>query len=86
MPVQNRTSAKNARSNIIQPVLTPIARAPLYHPPQFNQMNANLDRGSPMEAAAPSRRGGTRRLGEAEDEEGEESVEEEGYEEIEVEG
>ncbi|MBW0476303.1 hypothetical protein O181_016018 [Austropuccinia psidii MF-1] len=50
-------------------------------------MNANLDRGLPMEAAAPSRRGGTRRrLGEAEDEEGEESVEEEGYEETEVEG
>ncbi|MBW0554214.1 hypothetical protein O181_093929 [Austropuccinia psidii MF-1] len=86
MPVQHSPPAKNTRSQRHQAVLTPTARAPLDRTPSVHQLSANLDKGPPMEGAAPSRRGGPRsRLGEAEDEEGEESVEEQKSEETEVE-
>ncbi|MBW0481267.1 hypothetical protein O181_020982 [Austropuccinia psidii MF-1] len=100
MPVQHSPPAKNTRSQRNPAVLTPTARVPLEHTPSVHQLSANLDRGPPMEEAAPSRSGGMKsrisrtfygllggypgmsegaraRLGEAEDEEGEESVEEE---------
>ncbi|MBW0519029.1 hypothetical protein O181_058744 [Austropuccinia psidii MF-1] len=70
MPVQHSFQDKNTRSQRTQAVLTPKARAPLYHTPSFHQLSANLDRGPPMEGAGPSRRGGVK-LEEAEDEEGE---------------
>ncbi|MBW0571284.1 hypothetical protein O181_110999 [Austropuccinia psidii MF-1] len=76
MLFQHSPSAKNTRSQRHQDVLTPTARAPLDHTPSVHQLSDYLDRGPPMEGAAPSRRG---------DEEGEESVEEEEYEESEVE-
>ncbi|MBW0464345.1 hypothetical protein O181_004060 [Austropuccinia psidii MF-1] len=98
MSVQHSPPAKNTRSQRHQAVLTPTARAPLDHTPSVHKLSANLDRGTPMEGAAPSRRGGvnSRRssllsglfggctrisqgprggLGEAEDEEGEDSEE-----------
>ncbi|MBW0544139.1 hypothetical protein O181_083854 [Austropuccinia psidii MF-1] len=107
MPVQHSPPAKNTRSQRHQAVLTPTARAPLDRTPSVHQLSAKLDRGPPMEEAAPSRRGGVKsrrsisfsgllggyssipkgpgsRLGEAEDEEGEKSVEEEESEETEV--
>ncbi|MBW0560199.1 hypothetical protein O181_099914 [Austropuccinia psidii MF-1] len=100
MPVQNSPLAKNTRSQRNPAVLTPTARVHLDCTPSAHQLSANLDRGPPMEGAAPSRRrvmksrrsrsfsgllggypgmseGARARLGEAEDEEGEESVEEE---------
>ncbi|MBW0557256.1 hypothetical protein O181_096971 [Austropuccinia psidii MF-1] len=108
MPVQHSPPPKNTRSQRIASVLTPTARAPLDRTPSVHQLSANLDRGPPMEGAAPSRRGGMKsrrsrsfsgllggypgmsegaraRLGEVEDEEGEESVEEEDSGETEVE-
>ncbi|MBW0591076.1 hypothetical protein O181_130791, partial [Austropuccinia psidii MF-1] len=107
MPVQHSPPAKNTSSQRIPAVLTPTARAPLDHTSSVHQLSANLDRGPPMEGAAPSRRGGMKsrssrsfsellggypgtsegareRLGEVEDEEGEESVEEEYSGETEV--
>ncbi|MBW0574486.1 hypothetical protein O181_114201 [Austropuccinia psidii MF-1] len=85
IPVQHSPQAKNTRYQRNQGVLTPTARAPLDGTTSVHQLSANLDRGPPMEGAAPSRRGGPRsRLGEAEEEEGEESVEEEESEETEV--
>ncbi|MBW0570232.1 hypothetical protein O181_109947 [Austropuccinia psidii MF-1] len=76
MPVQHGPSAKNTRSQRHQAVLPPTARAPLDRTPSVHQLSANLDRGPPMEGAAPSIRGGVKsRLGEAEDEEGEDSEE-----------
>ncbi|MBW0492098.1 hypothetical protein O181_031813 [Austropuccinia psidii MF-1] len=70
MPVQHSPPAKNTRSQRNQAILTPTARAPLDHKWSVHQLSANLDRGPPIEGAAPSRRGGPRiRLGEAEDEE-----------------
>ncbi|MBW0525631.1 hypothetical protein O181_065346 [Austropuccinia psidii MF-1] len=77
MPVQHSPPAKNTRSQRHQAVLTPTARAPLDCTPSVHQLSANLDRGPPMEGAAPSRRG---------DEEGEESVEEEDSEDTKVAG
>ncbi|MBW0493991.1 hypothetical protein O181_033706 [Austropuccinia psidii MF-1] len=66
-------------------ILTLTARAPLDFTPSVHQLSAKLDRGPPMEGEALSIRGGPRsRLGEAEDEEGEESVAEEEFEETEV--
>ncbi|MBW0575836.1 hypothetical protein O181_115551 [Austropuccinia psidii MF-1] len=108
MQVQHSPPAKNTRSQRHQGVLTPTARAPLDCTSSVHQLSANLDRGPPMEGAAPSRRGGVKlrrsrsvsgllggypsisqgprsRLGEAEDEEGGESVGEEESEETEVE-
>ncbi|MBW0529870.1 hypothetical protein O181_069585 [Austropuccinia psidii MF-1] len=90
-----------------RPVLTPTATVPFDCTPSVHQLSANLDRGSPIEGAAPSRRGGmkSRRsrsfsgllsgysgmsegareiIGEAKDEEREESVEEEDSGETEV--
>ncbi|MBW0527523.1 hypothetical protein O181_067238 [Austropuccinia psidii MF-1] len=87
-----------------QDVIIPTAKAPLDCTPSVHQLIKNLDRGSPVEGAVPSRRGGVKsrrsrsfsgllggypsifqgprsRLGEAEDEEGEESMKEEEYEE-----
>ncbi|MBW0573849.1 hypothetical protein O181_113564 [Austropuccinia psidii MF-1] len=58
MPVQHSPPAKNTRSQRHQAVLTPTARAPLDRTPSVHQLSANLDRGPPMEGAAPSRRGG----------------------------
>ncbi|MBW0507586.1 hypothetical protein O181_047301 [Austropuccinia psidii MF-1] len=85
MPVQHSPPAKNTRSQRHQAVLTPTARAPLDRTPSVHQLSANLDRGPPMEGAASSRRGGPRsRSGEAEDEEGVESVKDEESEESEL--
>ncbi|MBW0585231.1 hypothetical protein O181_124946 [Austropuccinia psidii MF-1] len=58
MPVQHSPPAKNTRSQRIQAVLTPTARAPLDRTPSVHQLSAKFDRGPPMEGAAPSRRGG----------------------------
>ncbi|MBW0489274.1 hypothetical protein O181_028989 [Austropuccinia psidii MF-1] len=108
MPVQHSPPAKNTRSQRNPAVLIPMARVPLDRTPSVHQLSAILDRGPPMEGAAPSRRGGMKsrrsrsfsgllgshpgmsegaraRLGEVEDEEGEESVEEEDSGETEVE-
>ncbi|MBW0572894.1 hypothetical protein O181_112609 [Austropuccinia psidii MF-1] len=60
MPVQHSPPAKNTRSQRIPAVLTPTARAPLECATSVHQLSANLDRGPPMEGAAPSRRGGTK--------------------------
>ncbi|MBW0477095.1 hypothetical protein O181_016810 [Austropuccinia psidii MF-1] len=57
MPVQHSPRAKNTRSQRHQAVLTPTARAPLDSTPSVHQLSANLDRGPPVEGAAPSRRG-----------------------------
>ncbi|MBW0578899.1 hypothetical protein O181_118614 [Austropuccinia psidii MF-1] len=98
MPVQHSLPAKSTRSQRNPAVLTPKSRVPLDCTPSVHQLIANLDRGPPMEGAAPSRRGGLKyrrsrsfsgllsgypgmsegaraRLGEAEDEEGEDSEE-----------
>ncbi|MBW0498823.1 hypothetical protein O181_038538 [Austropuccinia psidii MF-1] len=58
MPVQHSPPAKKTSSQINPDVLTPTARVPLDHTPSVHQLSANLDRGPPMEGAAPSRRGG----------------------------
>ncbi|MBW0524513.1 hypothetical protein O181_064228 [Austropuccinia psidii MF-1] len=58
MPVQHSPPAKNTRSQRHQAVLTHTARDPLDRTPSVHQLNTNLDRGPPMEGAAPSRRGG----------------------------
>ncbi|MBW0584659.1 hypothetical protein O181_124374 [Austropuccinia psidii MF-1] len=58
MPVQHSHPAKNTRSQRYPAVLTPIARVPLDCTPSVHQLSANLDRGPPMEGAAPSGRGG----------------------------
>ncbi|MBW0533711.1 hypothetical protein O181_073426 [Austropuccinia psidii MF-1] len=57
MPVQHSPPAKNTRSLRHPAVLTPKARASLDYTPSVHQLSANLDRVSPMEGAAPSRRG-----------------------------
>ncbi|MBW0537588.1 hypothetical protein O181_077303 [Austropuccinia psidii MF-1] len=107
MPVQHIPQAKNTRSQRNPAVLTSTARVPLDRTSSVHKLSANLDRGPPMEGAAPSRRWGMKsrrsrsfsgllggypgisegaraRLGEVEDEEGEESVEEEDSVETEV--
>ncbi|MBW0578224.1 hypothetical protein O181_117939 [Austropuccinia psidii MF-1] len=100
MPVQNSPPAKKARFQRNPAVLTPTERVPLYHTPSVHQLSANLDRGHPIEEEAPSRRsrsfsgllggypgmpeGARARLGEVENEEGEESVEEEDSGELKV--
>ncbi|MBW0463252.1 hypothetical protein O181_002967 [Austropuccinia psidii MF-1] len=58
MPVQHSPPAENTGSQRHQAVLTPTERAPLEGTPSVNQLSENLDRGTPMEGAAPSRRGG----------------------------
>ncbi|MBW0504258.1 hypothetical protein O181_043973 [Austropuccinia psidii MF-1] len=58
MPVQHSPPAKNTRSQRNPVVLTPTAMVPLDNKPSVHQLSANLDRGPPMEGAAPSRRGG----------------------------
>ncbi|MBW0467136.1 hypothetical protein O181_006851 [Austropuccinia psidii MF-1] len=58
MPVQHSPPAKNTRSKRHQAVLTPTASSPLDCTPSVHQLSPNLDRGPPMEGAAPSRRGG----------------------------
>ncbi|MBW0466514.1 hypothetical protein O181_006229 [Austropuccinia psidii MF-1] len=89
MPIQNIPPEKITRSQIYQAVCTPTERVPLDRTPSFHQMSENLDREPPMEGKAPLRRGGMKsriaRLGEAGDEEGEESVEEEDFWETEME-
>ncbi|MBW0497816.1 hypothetical protein O181_037531 [Austropuccinia psidii MF-1] len=56
MPVQNIPPAKNTRSQRHEAVLTPKARAPLDCTPSAHQLSANLERGTPMEGEASSRR------------------------------
>ncbi|MBW0527253.1 hypothetical protein O181_066968 [Austropuccinia psidii MF-1] len=56
MPVQNSPPAKSTRSQRNTAVLTPTARVPLDRTPSGHQLSENLDRGPPMEGAAPSRR------------------------------
>ncbi|MBW0588234.1 hypothetical protein O181_127949 [Austropuccinia psidii MF-1] len=58
MPVQHSPPAENTRSQRNPAVLTPTARVPLDCTPSAHQLSANLDRGPPMEGAAPSKRGG----------------------------
>ncbi|MBW0571896.1 hypothetical protein O181_111611 [Austropuccinia psidii MF-1] len=58
MSVQHSPPAKNTRSQRNPAVLTPTARVPLDRIPSVHQLRAKLDRGSPMEGEAPSRRGG----------------------------
>ncbi|MBW0537248.1 hypothetical protein O181_076963 [Austropuccinia psidii MF-1] len=58
MAIQNSPSAKSKRSQRSKAVLTPTLMAPLYSTPSVHKLSANLDRGSPMEGAAHSRRGG----------------------------
>ncbi|MBW0552219.1 hypothetical protein O181_091934 [Austropuccinia psidii MF-1] len=60
MPVQHSPPAKNTRSQRNPAVLTSTAMVPLDHTPSVHQLSANLDRGPPIEGAAPSRRGGMR--------------------------
>ncbi|MBW0574634.1 hypothetical protein O181_114349 [Austropuccinia psidii MF-1] len=60
MQVQHRPPAKNTRYQRHQAVLTPTERDPLDRRPSVHQLSANLDRGPPMEGAAPSRRGGVK--------------------------
>ncbi|MBW0478358.1 hypothetical protein O181_018073 [Austropuccinia psidii MF-1] len=89
MPVQHSPPAKNTRFQRDPAVLTPTVRVPVDCTPSVHQLSANLDRGPQMEWAPTSRRsrsfsgllggypsmseGERARLGEAEDEEGEES-------------
>ncbi|MBW0542315.1 hypothetical protein O181_082030 [Austropuccinia psidii MF-1] len=58
MPVQHSPPAKNTGSQRIPAVLTLTARVPLDCTPSVHQLSANLDKGPPMEGAAPSRTGG----------------------------
>ncbi|MBW0497932.1 hypothetical protein O181_037647 [Austropuccinia psidii MF-1] len=58
MPVHHSPPAKNTRSQRNPAVLTPTARVPLAHSPSVHQQSANLDRGPPIEGAAPSIREG----------------------------
>ncbi|MBW0578404.1 hypothetical protein O181_118119 [Austropuccinia psidii MF-1] len=58
MPVHHSPPANNTRSQRNPAVLTPTARVALDRTPSVHQLSANLDRGPPMEEAAPSRRGG----------------------------
>ncbi|MBW0540856.1 hypothetical protein O181_080571 [Austropuccinia psidii MF-1] len=60
MPAQHSPPAKNTISLRNPAVLTPTARVPLDRTPSVHQLSPNLDRGPPMEEAAPSRRGGIR--------------------------
>ncbi|MBW0583508.1 hypothetical protein O181_123223 [Austropuccinia psidii MF-1] len=60
MPVQHSPPAKNTISQRHQAVLTPSARAPPDCTPSVHQLSVNLDRGPPMEGAAPYRRGGVK--------------------------
>ncbi|MBW0504473.1 hypothetical protein O181_044188 [Austropuccinia psidii MF-1] len=60
MPIQHSPPANNTGSQIHKAVLTPTARAPLDRTPLVHQLNANLDRGPPIEGVAPSRRGGVK--------------------------
>ncbi|MBW0493007.1 hypothetical protein O181_032722 [Austropuccinia psidii MF-1] len=108
MPVQHSPPAKNTRSQRNPAVLTPTATVPLDCTLSVHQLIEDLNRGPPMEGAAPSRRGGMKsrrssafsgifggypgmyegaraRLGEAEDEEWDQSVEEEESDKTEVE-
>ncbi|MBW0540442.1 hypothetical protein O181_080157 [Austropuccinia psidii MF-1] len=57
MPVKHSSPAKNTRSKRNPVVLTPSSRVPLDHTSSVHQLSSNLDRGPPMEGAAPSRRG-----------------------------
>ncbi|MBW0524173.1 hypothetical protein O181_063888 [Austropuccinia psidii MF-1] len=55
---QNSPPAKNTRSQRNPAVLTPTEGLPPDRTPSIHQLSANLDRGPPMEGAAPSRTGG----------------------------
>ncbi|MBW0483949.1 hypothetical protein O181_023664 [Austropuccinia psidii MF-1] len=58
MTLQHSPPAQNTRSQRHQAVLTPTARDPFDRTPSVHQLSVNLNRGSPIEGAAPSRRGG----------------------------
>ncbi|MBW0486982.1 hypothetical protein O181_026697 [Austropuccinia psidii MF-1] len=76
MPVQHSPPVKNTRSQRNQDVLTGTERSSLYHTPSVCQLSENFNRGPPTKGESSSRRGAPRsRLGKAEDEEGEESLE-----------
>ncbi|MBW0591173.1 hypothetical protein O181_130888 [Austropuccinia psidii MF-1] len=57
MQIQHSPPAKNTRSQKNTAVLNPTAMVTLDRTPSVNQLSANMDRGPPMEGAAPSRRG-----------------------------
>ncbi|MBW0505032.1 hypothetical protein O181_044747 [Austropuccinia psidii MF-1] len=57
MPVQHSPPARNTRSRGNPAVLTPTARVPFDRTPSVHQLSENLDKGPPMEGAAPSRIG-----------------------------
>ncbi|MBW0538351.1 hypothetical protein O181_078066 [Austropuccinia psidii MF-1] len=63
IPLQHSPPAKNTRSKRNKTVLSPTARAPLYHTPSVHELSANLDRGPPIEKKYPP---DERRLREAE--------------------
>ncbi|MBW0530323.1 hypothetical protein O181_070038 [Austropuccinia psidii MF-1] len=58
MLIWHSPPSKNTRSQRNQAFLTPTARALPDCTPSVHQLSENLDRGPPMEGAAPSRRGG----------------------------
>ncbi|MBW0485818.1 hypothetical protein O181_025533 [Austropuccinia psidii MF-1] len=58
--IHNSPPAKNTISQRHQAVLTPTTRAPLDCTPSVHQVSSNLDKGPPMEGAAPSKRGGVK--------------------------
>ncbi|MBW0536623.1 hypothetical protein O181_076338 [Austropuccinia psidii MF-1] len=58
MPVQHSPPSKKTRSQGNPASLTPTVMVPLDRTPSVHQLSENLDRGPPMEGAAPSRRGG----------------------------
>ncbi|MBW0545262.1 hypothetical protein O181_084977 [Austropuccinia psidii MF-1] len=60
MPVKHSPPAKNTRYQRRQAVLTPTIKAPFDHPLSVHQLSANLNKGPPMERAAPSRKGGVK--------------------------
>ncbi|MBW0504568.1 hypothetical protein O181_044283 [Austropuccinia psidii MF-1] len=55
MPIQHSPPARKTRSQArTQAILTPTARAPLDGTPAVPQLQAQLDRGPPVEGATPS--------------------------------
>ncbi|MBW0578322.1 hypothetical protein O181_118037 [Austropuccinia psidii MF-1] len=58
IPVRHSPPAKNTRSQSNPAVLTPTERVPIGGTPSVHQLSADLNRGPPMEGAAPFRRGG----------------------------
>ncbi|MBW0461468.1 hypothetical protein O181_001183 [Austropuccinia psidii MF-1] len=57
MPFQHSPQDKNTRSQRKNAIFTPTESVPLDFTQSSHQLSANLDRGPPMEAQEPSRRG-----------------------------